>query len=136
MTGKSALGRSLASSLFNSETLTWKTCYWHQRLRGELRQQVFASHVFFFFYLLIKVGEKDKLKAIMSVLCAPNFKHSNVGDSTVQRSVFPITKQSTSESHKACVALYLPNNQTWEINKELFVMTLANEHNVIINLKQ
>lgn len=73
---------------------------------------------------------------MMSVLCVPNFKRSNVGDSTVQRSVFPITKQSTSVLCKACVALYLPNNQTWETNKELFVMTSANAHNVIIDLKQ
>lgn len=72
----------------------------------------------------------------MSVLCVPNLKHSNVGDSTVQRSVFPITKQLTSESCKVCVTLYLPNNQTWETNKELFVMTSANANNVIIDLKQ
>lgn len=90
-----------------------------------------------FFYLLIKVGGGgDKLQTTMSVLCAPNFKHSNVGDSTAQWSVFPITKQSTSELHKACVALYLPNHQTWETNKELFVMTSATVHNVIIDLKQ
>lgn len=93
--------------------------------------------VFFCFFLSSHKSEKkDKLKAMMSVLCVPNFKHSNVGDSTAQRSVFPITKQSTSESYKACVALYLPNNQTWETNKELFVMTSANTHNVIIDLKQ
>lgn len=97
-----------------------------------------CSHLmaFFFLSLLVIVEKKDKLKAMMSVLCVPNFKRSNVGDSTVQRSVFPITKQSTSVLCKACVALYLPNNQTWETNKELFVMTSANAHNVIIDLKQ
>ena len=47
-----------------------------------------------------------------------------------------MTKQSTFESYKACVALYLPNDPTSETNKELFVMTSAKAYNVIVDLKQ
>lgn len=51
MTGKSASGTRQPSSLLNSETLTWKTCYWHQRLRGKLLQQ---QH----FFSLIKMKKR------------------------------------------------------------------------------
>lgn len=98
MTGKSASGTRLASSLFNSDMKNLLLTSETERgaSAAGVRISWFCFFCFFCFKSSHKSGKKDELKAMMSVLCVPNFKHSNVGDSTAQRSVVPITKQSTS----------------------------------------
>lgn len=103
MTENAASGTTPPSSLFNSETDFKNLPLTSENLGGGGGVASAAGvQIWFFFSSLLKSRGGDKRKAAMSVLCVPNFKHSC--DSGAQRSVIPITKQSTSASYKAYVA--------------------------------